>query len=214
MKIFKRKAKVTGIKKSKGRVFLEGLKNAVQHRKNKESYKENFLAIVNRAEEIGTSKKGKENYDKLREAISREMLKDSVDYSKPSFKFEKEYVLGQTDSNEPVRIDELPMPKKPSKFNLWFKKFKLKIKENWEIVEEFGREVQYWLIAEYKIFTRLSYALNRKKDEVKIRKVCKGDRENFINKYGYDKGTHLFYNLSATINNSVRMHKRMEKQGM
>jgi len=213
MKIFKRKAKVTGIKKSKGRVFLEGLKNAVQHRKNKESYKENFLAIVNRAEEIGTSKKGKENYDKLREAISREMLKDSVDYSKPTFKFEKEFVLGQTDTNEQTKIDSFPSPKNRTKFNLWFKNFKLKIKENWEIVEEFGREVQYWLIAEYKIFTRLSYALNRKKDEVKIRKAFKSKKNIFIEEYGYERGTKLFYSLSSGINNSVKFHHRMKKLG-
>ena len=178
MKIFKRKAK--GIKKSKGRIFLEGLKNAVQHRKNKESYKENFLAIVNRAEEIGTTKNGKLNYEKIREAINHEMLKDSVDCGeriekaynvKPNFNFEKHFVLGQTDSNMPVNIDTFP--KKPSKLGLWFKKFKLNIKESWEIVEEFGREIQYWLIAEYEVFTRLSYALNRKKDELKIRKAFK-----------------------------------------
>ena len=97
---------------------------------------------------------------------------------------------------------------------MWFKKIKLNIKETWELTKEFGREIQYWLIAEYKIFTKLSYALNRKKDEVNVRKVLKHEKSHMINEYGYDKGTQYLNSMAFSINNSVRLHKRMEKIGL
>jgi len=190
MKIFKRNFKK--VEKRKNNVFLKGLKNAIQYNKDKETYEKHFNSVLRKVDELNT--------------IANENAKTPTNVLNWSKLITNEYEDNPFASN-PLEI------KKTCKFKLWFKKIKLKIKESWELMKEFGREIQYWAIAEYKIFTKLSYALNRKKDEVKVRKAFKNNKSMFINKHGYDKGTHLFNDFSASINNGVRLYKRLEKIG-
>ncbi len=177
------KRKIKKVKLSEGKKFLGGLSEAVRFNQDREKYEKHFLAIVNKGEELDNSKTTK---------------------TPPLLDLKK--IIEDNKKIEPI------YRKNPNKYILWFNKFKLKLKESWEISKEFGREIQYWLIAEFKIFTKLSYSLNRKKDEIKVRKAFKNNKLMFISRHGYDKGTHLFNDFSTSINNSVRMHKRMEKR--
>lgn len=245
MKIFKRKTKVTKLsdgrimyehpKKSKGRVFLEGLRKAVYLNKSKEQYEKKFFDILVRVEDkeiirkamkkhftllenlekAEKSRKGKIegvtqiNVDKLQEAIKLSVKNPDVYVDGKYYsQLLKDSQLLKENVKEPKKLS------KPSKFKMWFKSVVLNIKESWELVKELGREVQYWLIAEYKIFTKLSYALSRKKNEIKVRKAFDSNKKFFTEKFGYDKGMNYFNTFSSKLNRGVELNKRMLDKGM
>lgn len=222
MKIFKRKNK-SKIKVGKGNKFINGLKEAVQYSKDKDEYQLRFRTILNKADNPKYHGKGLKMIDNKLKTTTQptpightlENLGDSNTRSHINKLIaEVDKKRKQGDYRGYVSFKGLPKTKQIKSPETRFQKFKLKIKETWELTKEFGREIQYWLIAEYKIFEKLSYALNRKIDEVKVRKVLRQKKTHMINEYGYDRGTQYFNSMASGVNNSVRLHKRMEKAGL
>ena len=222
---FKRKSKKVTL--SKGHKFLEGLRKAVYLNKSKDEYEERFHSILSKAEDkevINSAikkhftllenlekaeKARKENPEKVTQ-INIDRLQEAIKQSvkNPDIYVDGKYYSQLKEPKKPIKFS------KPSKFKLWFKKFKLNIKESWELVKELGREVQYWLIAEYRILTKLSYALNRKRNEIKVRKAFDSNKKFFTEKFGYDKGMNYFYTFSSKINRGAELNKRMLDKGM
>jgi len=209
---FKRKNKI-----SKGHKFLEGLSKAVNLNKNTEKYKLKYFTILEKSDDLELTKKARMRYRTLLENIEKAEKENSLNPT--STLVSVRAAIEESKKNPNIFISEkhynqLETLRKPNKIKKWFYNIKSKINENWELTKEFLREIQYWLIAEYTVFTKLSYALNKKKSEIKVRKAFKSNKSIFINMYGYDKGMHRFYEFTKSINNGVLMHKRMAKRDL
>lgn len=169
-------------KLSKGNVFLKKLNDAVRSNENKNEFHEHFFSVLEKADDFKNSPKQNKFYTRF------------------------------VDQSLFIDINEVKTKKiVTGKFNIKMDKIKKSFIKNWKVTKEFGREIKYWFIAEYKIIRKLTYALSRKKDEMKIRNAFENNISMFVNKYGYDKGMERFYNLATTMNNGVRMHKRINK---
>lgn len=229
MKLFKRKRKI-----SRGRKYLIKLSNAIKLRKKQNEMYKRFHLILEKADNVGSFKY--ENYlqymlnikkaQDIKDKKTTKIVENNPELIKlinenksleqdQGFKFKKTFnqiLLAST--NKQAKIDTLPLPKKPSKFRMWFRNFKFKIKNTILLIGELVREIKYWSIAEYKIIEKLFNALSNKKDEIKVRKAFINNRKFFIDKYGYDKGMNYYFVFSSKINRSVKLNKRMLDMGM
>lgn len=221
---FKRKTKK--VKLSKGHTFLEGLRKAVYLNKSKDDYEERFHSILARAEDKTIVRNAiKKHFDlleniekaekarkhKINNPVNMDTLREAILESreKPNFNFDK---LHYVDDAKTTFV--IPQNKRPSKVKTFFTNLGRGIKDTWLLARELVREIQYWFIAEYKIITKLSYALNRKRNEIKVRKAFDSNKKFFTDKFGYDKGMNYFYMFSTKINRGAELNKRMLDKGM
>lgn len=170
---------------SKGNKFLKGLNDAVKNNKDKKNYALHFKKIIERADKIV-------------------LTNDEVNrINTPKSKLNKFLLTCKNGFNK--LFDKIKGGK--------FEKFLLKCKYKIDLLKEFINLIKCWFIVEYKIIRKLVYALDRKKDEVKIRVAFENYMHNLVNKYGYDRGMKIFYNLSFNLNKSIKLNKRVKKIG-
>ena len=213
---------------SEGKRFLAGLSKALQYNGDKEEYRQRFSAILNRADEKKYQGKGvKALNDSIRKSIKAKGLvpvtetKSTSDLIKQLDKLHE--VNKQLDNDKSdftlvaainqAKGKDVLLTKKKSKFKLKIEKLKFKLKNTWALTKEFGRVIKGWAIAEYKIVRKLTYALNKKKEEVKIRKAFESNMTNFVNKYGYDVGMERYHRLVRGIQSGIHLDKRLVKIG-
>ena len=95
----------------------------------------------------------------------------------------------------------------------------VKVKNDEKKINKFFRKINFflkaiktWFIAEYAIFQRLRYFLNKKNKQFQIESVFIDKKNFFVRKYGYEDGLKRYDSLCSKLTDSYFLNKKINEK--